>query len=185
MCEKMAEKLVSMHMCEQQIVNRFLNVERKNRNEIQLRQCNVYTKATSQFNLHEWIKKFNKWRMELQNKVGFCQKHAGLCAVYLTIIVVLTISNLHHEIAAQYMYVNVSRMSIYQILINELEMTKVSVRCVPKQLMESTTDLPQWLLKDFKYEIFEHPPCSPPLASSGFYTFPQLKTKWGGGSAFR
>ncbi len=43
-----------------------------------------------------------------------------------------------------------------------------------------TTDLPQWLLKDFKWEIFDHPPYSPNLAPSNFHAFPQLKTKFEG-----
>ncbi len=44
-----------------------------------------------------------------------------------------------------------------------------------------TTVLPQWLLKDFKREIFEHPPYSLDQASSNFHAFPQLKTELGWG----
>ncbi len=41
-------------------------------------------------------------------------------------------------------------------------------------------DRPQRLLKDFKWEIFEHSMYSPDLIPSDFHAFPQLKTELGG-----
>ncbi len=48
----------------------------------------------------------------------------------------LTISDLQHEIAAQYMHVNVGRTSIYEILMNKLKMTKLNARWVLQQLTD-------------------------------------------------
>ena len=41
----------------------------------------------------------------------------------------------------------------------------------------------QQILKQFKWDVFDHPPYSPDLAPSDFHLFPELK-KWLGGRRF-
>ncbi len=133
----MVEKLVLVSMCEQQAVIRFLNGEWRNGNEIHEKLCNVSTKAISQSNVYKWIKKLNEGLMKLPNE-GWSGHLLDLineetCRIGRCLLDDdrhLTISDLHHKIAAQYMYVNVSQTSIYQILTNKLKMTKKSARWI-------------------------------------------------------
>ncbi len=79
MCERMAEKLVSASMCEQRAVIQFLNTEGRNGSKIHSRLNNVYTKAISQSNVYEWIKKFNEGCTQLHDKVPYLRKIDSSC----------------------------------------------------------------------------------------------------------
>ena len=46
-----------------------------------------------------------------------------------------------------------------------------------------TAQLIQTLLRDFKWDVFAHPPYSPDLAASDFHLFPNLH-RWLGGRRF-
>ncbi len=61
----MTEKLVSAPMCEQRLEIQFWTMEGRNGQKIPERLCNVYTKAISQLNVYEWIKKFSERCEEL------------------------------------------------------------------------------------------------------------------------
>ncbi len=117
----MAEKLVSASMCKQWVVIQFLNGEEKNGNKIHERLCNMYTKAISQSNVYEWIKKFNEGCVELCDEAQLGQP-SDLVNEETCRIVHCSLNNdrcvpifdLLHEIARQHTYVNVSWASIYQ-----------------------------------------------------------------------
>ncbi len=117
----------NMQMCVHMwAVIQFLNTERRKRNEFHERLCNAYSKAISRSNVYEWIKKFNKGHMELHNQAplrrpsnSYSKETCRIRCCLFNNDHHLTIYDLHHEIAAQYTSVIVSRMSIYQILTNE------------------------------------------------------------------
>ncbi len=152
----------------------FLNEEGKNRKKIYKRLCNMYTKSISQSNVYEWIKKFNKERTELYNQVWLCWLSDLINEETFKVVHCLldndchpTISDLHHETAAQNMYLwssvqwwRPSDQAVWQ-----------SVIFMQDNRHPHTTDLPQWLLKDFKWKIFEYPPYSPNLAPPIFMPF--------------
>ncbi len=158
----MAGKLVSASICKQQVVIPFLKAEGKNGNKIHERMCNVYTKANSRLNAYKWIKNFNEGCMVHQDKMrlgrasDLVNKETWrIVSCLLDNDCHLTISDLQYEIAVQYMYVNASRVSIYWILMNKLIL-------MHDKAHPHTTGLPPQLLKNFKWEILEHPTYFPP-----------------------
>ncbi len=91
--------------------------------KIHNRLCNVYTKVISQSNVCKSIKKFNEGRMELHNDMQLGRPldlvNEKTCSVVCCLLDNddhLTISDLHHAIAAQYTNANnVSQTSIYRV----------------------------------------------------------------------
>ncbi len=132
----MTEKLVSVCICEQWAVIQFLNIQERNENYINERLSNMYTKAIIQSNVYEWIKKFNEGCTELHKALLGQQSDLVNKEIRRIVCSLLdndhcrTISDLYQKIAAQGTYVNVSQMSIYQILTTELEMIMESARWV-------------------------------------------------------
>ncbi len=109
--------------CELRTVIKFLKIHKY--------MCNVYGEGTviSRQDVYKWICLFNMGRMETHD-----EEHAGFgewqmietVQMFLSNDQWLTATNIFNKIAACYSYVNVNRTSVYHILWNELDMTKVS-----------------------------------------------------------
>ncbi len=86
------------------------------------KDCNMYIKAISWSNVYEWIKQLNEGCTELHNKVRLGrlldlinEETCRILRCLLDIDCHQTISNLHCEISAQHMYVNVNYVNLLNI----------------------------------------------------------------------
>ncbi len=79
-----------------------------NGNKIHESLCNVYTKVISWSNVYKWIKKFNEGCMERHNAAQLSdsinEETCGIVSCLHDNDLCITISNLHHEIAAPYTF---------------------------------------------------------------------------------
>ncbi len=132
--------------CEVRSVIKFLYKEGVKGREIYRRLCRVYgeNNVMSLRAVYQWIDMFRNGREEVHDEQREGRPSEAVNEETVNIIRTLleenrryTVSDLHQKMATQYAYVDCSRTSIYRILSEELEMTKVCARWVPRALTEA------------------------------------------------